>query len=60
MTIKFERFMADLALLCRQHQVVICSELYERMEVWDLNPSDEHFIAFSDVVDRTKEVPNEL
>ncbi len=60
---KAAMFLTDLQALCRQHQVLLAPEGYERLQLWDLQEGDEPIHA-SDIEDcteqaTTREVPTE-
>lgn len=35
MTAKFDKFIGALEALCREHEVIICPNMYDSLQVWD-------------------------
>jgi hypothetical protein len=53
MSAKFDRFVAALEALCREHDVELCASECDYLQVWDLRPGSAP-IAESLMQDRTR------
>lgn len=51
MSEKFEAFRAALKVLCEEHRVILCPELYYPIQVWDADDTEQCWI--DNLVDRT-------
>lgn len=55
MTAKFDAFEAELRALCRKHGVILTTEMYDALEVWDATGRvGEDEIHSQGFVDHTK------
>jgi hypothetical protein len=42
---KYDKFVAALQQLCREHGVQLATSGYDSLQVWDLDPGDETIFA---------------